>query len=311
MERDNFYIVLPSNVQRNDGVENKTSVYLTPLAKPMELNKYEWEVALAEFSYPHTWYNINDTLSYIICRTYGEDEISVTTTFPPGSYDGHSLAKELNKCIEGCDMGSHFTYTNGANRLRLELQPDEGIILPEKLAQLMGWETEHEFIYRKSDYTANIHGCVNPDLISSLPDNGADIVAEIYLPQDITPDRCVDLNPTTHHLYIYCNLVDEIMVGNIFSKLLRTVSTRNRDYGHYITRIFTSPHYLPLASSFENYVEISIRDDAGRLIPFESGKVIITLHFRKRQWKWNTFLDPDSIRNIIASRALVVITFRG
>ena len=143
MERVNFYFVLPSNLQRNDGVKNKTSVYLPPLAKPMELSKYEWEVALAEFSYPHTWYNINDTFSYIICKTYGEDEISVRTTFPPGSYDGHSLANELNNCIEGCDMGSHFTYTNGANRLRLELRPNEEIILPEKLAQLMGWETEH------------------------------------------------------------------------------------------------------------------------------------------------------------------------
>ena len=291
MEENDFYIVLPSNVKRNDGMENKTSCYLTPLAKPMELNKSHWEVAIAEFSYPHSWYNIEPTVSYIKCMKYNSDMISyVQKNFPPGHYTGPTLATRLNACLEQCGMNSNFNYEGGSNMLRLELHPDEGLLLPEKLALMMGWQNENEFTYSTEEYAPNIHGRVNPEIIVSLfPDRAVDGYEEVerpvYLPQHIYPENCLDLNPNTHHLYIYCNLVNEIVVGDIFAKLLRTVSTRSEDYGQYVTRTFTTPHYIPLASSFENFVEISIRDDVGRLIPFESGKVIVTLHFRKQK-KW-------------------------
>lgn len=289
MEENNFYIVLPSNVRRNDGVENKTSHYLTPLAKPMELNRYNWEVGVAEFSYPHSWYNIDNTISYIKCMKYDNNIPDyMRADFAPGHYTGHTLAARLTDCLKTVGMSSKFNYEEDSNRLRLELNADEGIRLPKKLAVLMGWQTEYEFTYtfNENEASANIHGHENPD-IAIFPDPREiveeDVETQIHLPQHVYPDNCMDLNLNTHHLYVYCNLINEIMVGDIFAKLLRAISTRSEDYGQYVTHTFTSPHYLPLASSFENYVEISIRDDQGRLIPFESGKVIVTLHFRKRQ----------------------------
>lgn len=274
-----FYMVLPSNVRRNDDVENKTSRYLTPLPKPLELNKNKWEVALAEFSYPHSWYNVTSEYSYITTSIYGgfAFTLDVRMDFSPGYYNGYSLAVALNEMLKLNEMSSKFTYTEGANRMQLKLFPDEGIALPEQLARMMGWETEREFHYEKRGRSASA--------TSTIPSDGGNppTVSYEYYPQTVNPERCVELNPTTHHLYVYCNLIAEIMVGDIFAKLLRTISTRSEDYGQYVTRIFTSPHYQPLESSFENFVEISVRDDGGKLIPFESGKVIATLHFRRRQ----------------------------
>ena len=144
--------------------------------------------------------------------------------------------------------------------------------MPEKLAIMAGWHIEYEFARVISEDAPHTLGHEVP---SGLEE-------PTYFPLYIDPDKCVDLNPNTHHLYIYCNLVHEIMVGDIFAKMLRDVSTRSENYGQYVTITFTAPHYLPLASSYENYVEISIRDDVGELIPFGSGKVIVTLHFRSR-----------------------------
>ena len=209
--------------------------------------------------------------------------------FGPGHYTGNTLVTRLNDILKKIGMSSKFNYEEDSNRIHLGLYPDEGIRLPKRLAMLIGWQTETSFTYtyEESESSPNILGPENPDIgifpdtrYSGEEDNEG---TRTILPQHIHPENCMDLNLNTHHLYIYCNLVNEIMVGDIFAKLLRTVSTRSEDYGQYVTRTFTAPHYLPLASSFENYVEISIRDDNGQLIPFESGKVIVTLHFRKRK----------------------------
>ena len=42
----------------------------------------------------------------------------------------------------------------------------------------------------------------------------------------------------------------------------------------------TSKDYVPLNKKIFDKVGITIRDEAGDLVAFEHGKVIITLHFR-------------------------------
>ena len=43
-----------------------------------------------------------------------------------------------------------------------------------------------------------------------------------------------------------------------------------------------TPQYVPVSKKEFNTVEIDIRDDTGRPVPFEFGKVITTLHFRSK-----------------------------
>jgi hypothetical protein len=54
---DNFPVYLPSNT-RNSLYENKTSNYRVQLAKPLEFPDGNWEVGLAEITYPYTWYDV-------------------------------------------------------------------------------------------------------------------------------------------------------------------------------------------------------------------------------------------------------------
>ena len=73
------------------------------------------------------------------------------------------------------------------------------------------------------------------------------------------------------------------MVGDTESPLLQVVSTMNST-NDYIEKFFTSPHYVPLARNNLETVEIDIRSDLGKPIQFQSGKVIVKLHFRKRSF---------------------------
>ena len=90
-----------------------------------------------------------------------------------------------------------------------------------------------------------------------------------------------DLHFDTHYMYIYTNIVNEIPVGNSYVKLLRTVPTYGDTPERYITKTYDKPHYMNIASSFENNIEIGITTDEGNYFDFRGGKVIITLHFIK------------------------------
>ena len=53
---DQFQVTLPSNVKGND--KNRNGQYETTLFTPLDLPG-DWEVALIDITYPHTWINLN------------------------------------------------------------------------------------------------------------------------------------------------------------------------------------------------------------------------------------------------------------
>ena len=90
----------------------------------------------------------------------------------------------------------------------------------------------------------------------------------------------VDPNRGFNSLYVYCDAAEAIPVGDIKAPLLRVVDAAG-NFGDTIHRLYMSPQYVPVSKKGFNTVEIDIRDDTGRPVPFEFGKVITTLHFRR------------------------------
>ena len=88
-------------------------------------------------------------------------------------------------------------------------------------------------------------------------------------------------------IYIYASCCAPIRVGDVEVPLLRTVAIEDdvRDHntiGVTKNMMIKNPMYLPVCNTTINTVEINIRDDAGKLVPFvEGSKTILTLHFRK------------------------------
>ena len=72
------------------------------------------------------------------------------------------------------------------------------------------------------------------------------------------------------------------MVGNAQVPLLKIVPIEGR-YAEMVTRVFDPVQYCPLVLRRFQTVEIDIRDDTGVKIPFERGRVVVTLHCGKRK----------------------------
>ena len=81
-------------------------------------------------------------------------------------------------------------------------------------------------------------------------------------------------------LYVYCDAAEAIPVGDIKAHLLRVVDAAG-NFDDLIHRLYTTPQYVAVSRKVFNTVEIDIRDDTGRSGPFEFGKVVATLHFRR------------------------------
>jgi hypothetical protein len=72
------------------------------------------------------------------------------------------------------------------------------------------------------------------------------------------------------------------MVGDVQVPMLRIVPVEGRD-AEMMTRVFDPVQFCPLVVRRFQTVEIDTRDDTAVKIPFERGRVVVTLHSRKRK----------------------------
>ena len=86
----------------------------------------------------------------------------------------------------------------------------------------------------------------------------------------------VAMNPNRgfNSQYVYCDAAEAIPVGDI----VRVVGTAG-NFGDLIHRLYTTPQYVPVSRKEFNTVAIHIRDDTGRPVPYEFGKVVANYTF--------------------------------
>lgn len=93
----------------------------------------------------------------------------------------------------------------------------------------------------------------------------------------------VDLTAGIRALCIYSDIVDLTLVGDTKVNLLRTVPIpRDAKFMDQIDMEFVRVHYLPVTRTEIRNVEVYIKDESGEDLKFQLGRVILTLHFRKR-----------------------------
>ena len=86
----------------------------------------------------------------------------------------------------------------------------------------------------------------------------------------------IDLNTHPNQLYIYSD------VANVTAPILRVVAFQRTKNNVHFHQEFVNLHYIPVAKSFIDQVNVSIKGDTGEDIPFVTGKTLVKLHFRER-----------------------------
>ena len=86
----------------------------------------------------------------------------------------------------------------------------------------------------------------------------------------------IDMAQAFYSLCVYTNVVDSRVVGDSVAPLLRIVPLEGK-HGDVVSKSFGNVH-----KEFKT-IDIDIRDDTGRRVPFERYKVTVTLHVRRRK----------------------------
>lgn len=286
MDKDNFFVILPSNVKTDEFPDNKIGHFYTPLPHSLDLKSGQWEVSMVGLNYPHNWFNILPPLNYInftkkVQKTvkkkdkdgnfeldddgnfiyiFERDENgkvieewqNVTKFITPNFYNVKELLHEI-EYIKPEDYHSKFVMNIKNERIKFILRAREGIYLNKGLYDLLGFSEQHLFNNeeRKS--------------------------------KTVEAKYAADINANLHSLYVYTNIVQDTLVGTSYVPLLRIVNVSGK-YQSQIDKIFNNPFYIDILHNKIKTIEISICDDQGQLIPFQSGKCIVKLHFKRKKF---------------------------
>lgn len=252
---DNFYISLPSNSSFNHYPDNKPGHFYTTLPKNIELSG-DYEIGLSEIIFPNSYNNVHDKslgFKIVFQSVINDEDASNEAQFyylESGLYPSlNFLTLSLNNLLRKNNFQNiiSFRYDNTSKRFFLSIEiTGIKIVLTDTLAEIIGFhETEFEGIQTVSSFSGDIH---------------------------------LD----TFVVYLYCDLVEHRLVGDVLAPLLRTIPIINKlnDVTHHI---YEKPHYIPLAKRHFNIVEILLASDSGKELNFKSGKSVVTLHIRPKR----------------------------
>ena len=207
--------------------------------------KLPWEVGLYSITYPHTWYNLQDQDSHI----YYSDEgyLFLTLIVNYGYYEMiNDLIKSMNKAFAKDTNGNiTLTFNSRTEKVTVHLKNGYELAIAGKMSITLGFAGKEIKIVKTtvSPHVADFHGSMT--------------------------------------IYVYCDIVQPQVIGDTNNKLLRSIPVEGK-MSKVVTRTFTNIQYVPIqTTSFED-IEILLRDGTGNPMPFEHGKVLATLHFRRQ-----------------------------
>ena len=88
-----------------------------------------------------------------------------------------------------------------------------------------------------------------------------------------------DIHGGCYNIFVYSDIVDYQLAGDSYVPLLRCINVSD-EARRMPTLTYDKPHYTSLSKSNIDDIEISLKDDQNRYMPFTYGKVIVKLHFR-------------------------------
>ena len=246
MEVTQFYLHLPSNSSLDKFPHNTLTEYRVSLPQTLNLTG-EWEVALTEIHYPHSWNNIQRFRFYV--RNEKLHGVWDSLEMLSGHYS--SIEDILSKMKELVDNENRYTndvrssYDNLSRKVTVHLKNNAEVSLND-MAYMLGF---------------------TPEQIISKTTKG---------------DRQVDLEYGFHDLFVYCDLIQSQYVGDAQVPLFRIVPVEGED-GQRVSKSFLRPQYVPVSRKQFETIEVNIKRDTGESVPFEFGRVLLTLHFRQTQ----------------------------
>ena len=280
MSDQGFFVQFPSNASMNIYENNKLSSYTNNFEQPLVLNE-EYDVGLAEIQFPQNWNNIragSNTFEMRYSYPRSKRERYMVKEIPPGYYENIPDLIDVIKSIYGSTrdrrltgakvtlIGLEITYNSttrrvfvNADNLKVRIKKVDGTIHEPKVYQAQ---------IKLNDDVARLLGFKNGTVIKKG--------------KSLTSDFAATRSGGLHNMYVYTDCIhpQPHPDGNV--NILRTIAIDEELSKKYVSKRFQKIFYYPLKMKTITSISFDLRDDTGKHIGFDIGKVLIVLHFRKR-----------------------------
>jgi len=99
--------------------------------------------------------------------------------------------------------------------------------------------------------------------------------------QHIAENQCDINEETVQTLFIYCDTLEHVVVGDIMAPLLRMVEMKRKQSHENMHETPHAPLYVPLQKKQFDTIEINIITDTGEPVHFIDRKTVAILEFKK------------------------------
>ncbi len=260
---EEFFLVLPSNASPILYPDNKVSAYTVLLPHPIDLGP-NWLVTLSEISYTKSWFNVQESkigMQYV--DGIGDEVVDdhYQLTLPAGYYPSpEDFVKTINRKMKEwkriAGVKSVPQYVVEDRKLRLN-QTEAGT--PAKgEAELPNWGGKRRYSASFEPQIEEVLGITNP-----------------------RAQRPIHLNQGWGNLYVYSDIVEESIVGDVTAPLLRVIGTDTQaPFGTQITVSFDDEQYRRVSRHSFQEITIYLANDQGKRPHFHFGRVTVTLKFK-------------------------------
>lgn len=264
----NDFFVTITNKDLDNTFNNEVSNWQTML--PSQLYLVDYEVGLAQISYPFSWFNLFENQNITIVYKNDSSITNDTIIISKGYYTIEQLINIINIMIKIFADDKNIPDVtliylrdfDGIDKIMISFGYQDGKIIHLKLTKLL----------------CDIFG-INQIALDQFYQN----ILEGSNRLSFVATHTYDITVGYHSLYLYSDIIEPIMVGNNIVPLLKIIDLpSNINYNQQITMNYLNIDYRKVIQNTLKTIEIQIADDSGENIRFnENSFILLVLHFRK------------------------------
>jgi len=218
----------------------------------------EWEVALTEITYPRKSFTIvgedtNIDIWYLLGDGQTPPMWDSTTYLKEGCYES---IEEVVNALNAEDDGYMSVVYNGSRIIIIAAERELPIRTDERQEFRLSPSMQRLLGFRKNTITL---GPGDKCMAAVAPDFSEGLTS----------------------IYVYCDVIEPVIVGDCKVQLLRTLPYRHEPNVEVFNHVFTNLVYTPVQKKHFDTLEVNIMTDTGQPVPFADGKSIVVLHFRR------------------------------
>ena len=100
---------------------------------------------------------------------------------------------------------------------------------------------------------------------------------KVYLGRRTKATEGTDINFRNHTVYVYTDLIRNVVVGDTEAPLLRCMAVKNQSQEAMTNYDFANLVFIPLNTNYLKEATIYLTDSVGQPIPFDYGEVVAIL----------------------------------